>query len=200
LSSNASQRSVQSDWPRIRRSYSSESLPETISERGEAIGFMDAAENLSVSSNPPSSNTLHSLLPRRGDIAPFNETLDAAASGGAQHQQTAGPRSPRKFRMFRRATPSIESQLSPPPSYPPRSRVGRSSESLDTRDASHSVANSATSRRNSNPVNRQVLLRVAQHGDNFVHLMDIYPPPVQRTAAHPSSQNSQNSQASSLRE
>jgi len=207
ISSDASQYSVQSDWIRNRRAHSTESLPETISEYTDGAGQMEAEGDPSGAHSAHSGKTARSFIKQKKEAAAFYDAghdakyhakHDAELPAEADGQPTTPTSaSPRRFRMFKKPTPSIESQLSPPPSYPPRPQFHRSHENLDIGNVSPSTAVPHIPRRTSNPVNQPVLLRVGGHGDTFVQLVDMQNP---HHARHPPTRSSRSSHTSSGRE
>jgi hypothetical protein len=170
MSSNPSRRSGQSDWvARIPRTYSSESIPQTISEGVEPTVMTQTSQNPPIFRNPFNTSTRSlAVYPtrRRSDIAPFDEPFDDGASINEQQQQSPESKSPRRFRMFRKMAPRIDTHLAPPTAYPSSSQFGQSNETVNIRNVSLSSPDSPTNRRNSNPITRGQLLRVRSRSDS----------------------------------
>ncbi|KIM33570.1 hypothetical protein M408DRAFT_157078 [Serendipita vermifera MAFF 305830] len=185
-SNNPSRLSGQSDWlARIPRAGdSSESIPQTIHEASNIVPTQE--EGSTIFRNPFASTSTRSLLiyptnrRRPSEIAPFDEPQedDDAVSIRATEQRRRhpqappSPKSPRKFPLFRKSAPRIDtSMLKPPGSYPlggSTSRFGQSNETVNIRNNSSVSSGSPVSRRNSSSNGSRMagLLRVGSRGDN----------------------------------
>lgn len=173
MGSNPARLSGQSDWlARIPRGSSSESLPQTIHESVEhSMITPGPPQGPTIFRNPFASNSSRSLAiynnRRRSDIAPWDDSASIRAESirstrrREQQQPQTPTKSPRKFPLFRKSAPRIDTTGSPG-AYPSTSRFGQSNETVHLHGSS--VGGSPVSRRNSNSF-VSGLLGVRSRGD-----------------------------------